>query len=180
MRDSILFFRSEAWIGNLSWTSSSWTSSLWDRDLRVFMTRTMAASICRAQAGEGLRAVEHSCKQNDLDQEACDIDKIETGCCMLVGRFKPGHCLDRRETIILLNPAGQSAIWMHLLSPCSHQPTTGMKPSVTCPLHAGIGPQNSTHFQTPGASLAAACLAVKAPCSLALVHLQNKLPLAAA
>ena len=63
MRDSILFLRSEAWMGNLSCTSSSWTSSLWDRDLRVFMTRTMAASICRARPGEGLGAVQHSCEQ---------------------------------------------------------------------------------------------------------------------
>ena len=40
-------------MGNFSWLSSSATSSLWLRLFRVFITRTIAASIC-AHMGTGL------------------------------------------------------------------------------------------------------------------------------
>ena len=40
------FLRSLCFMGNFSCVSSSLTSSLWLSDLRVFITRTMAASIC--------------------------------------------------------------------------------------------------------------------------------------
>ena len=50
MRDSMRFLRSLCFMGNLSCVSSSETSSLWLSDLRVFITRTMAASICAQQS----------------------------------------------------------------------------------------------------------------------------------
>ena len=81
-------------MGNLSCTSSSWTSSLWERDLRVFMTRTMAASICRAQAGEGWESLNSAARRSDHEQESRDKGRMKTGCCILVGRFKPGQRLD--------------------------------------------------------------------------------------
>ena len=40
------FLRSLCFIGNFRCVSNSDTSSLWLSDLRVFITRTMAASIC--------------------------------------------------------------------------------------------------------------------------------------
>ena len=62
------FLRSLCFMGNLSCVSSSDTSSLWLSDLRVFITRTIAASICgQPSQASSLYADEHDTKSNSED-----------------------------------------------------------------------------------------------------------------
>ena len=63
-------------MGNLSCTNSSWTSSLWDRDLRVFMTRTMAASICKHSQETGWEPLNTAARRSDHEQEPRDMGRM--------------------------------------------------------------------------------------------------------